>query len=478
MSTPPPADTPKLTPSAHHQPEQPALAHRRFPLRRSRWIELAGIAGLLALTVPDVNGRFSPSAAQEQQSDAAGRVLPVETVTVSAVNSYEVSRTYTGEVAALQASELGFERSGQLVEVLVGEGDSVQPGAALARLDTRNLQVQRQQLVAERARANAQLQELQAGARSEDIAAAKAAVRDAEQQLSLQEVQRNRRESLYDQGAISREELDEFSFTEGALQARLDQARSRLAELQNGTRPEQVAAQIALVQQLDARIAEADVNIAKSTMRAPFAGVVASQQADEGMVVGAGQSVLRLLESATPEVRVGMPVDAARQLSVGDEKAISLGGQDYDARVTAVLPEVDLQTRTQTVVLAVEAAAASRASAGQTVRVDFSESIGAEGMWLPTSALTEGIRGLWTCYVLVPSDKGGYVVEPQSVEIVHQEADRVLVRGTLQPQDVVVADGAHRLVPGQAVEPVEPISQSFTTAPSREPAPFTAPAGE
>ncbi|MEO0539812.1 MAG: efflux RND transporter periplasmic adaptor subunit [Cyanobacteria bacterium P01_A01_bin.105] len=423
-----------------------------------------GVVGLWGLVAPNLGGQLTSTAAQTEET--GGRVLPVETLAVTPISSYTVSRNYTGEIAALQASELGFERSGQLVAILVDEGDTVASGAPLARLDIRNLQVQRQQLVAERARANAQLQELQAGARSEDIAAAEAAVRDVEQQLSLQAVQRARRESLYAQGAISKEELDEVSFTEGTLQARLDQSRSRLAELQNGTRPEQVAAQIALVQQLDARIAEVDVNISKSTLRAPFSGTVASQQVDAGMVVGAGQSVLRLLESGIPEVRVGMPVDAARQLSVGDEKAIELGGQQYEARVTAVLPEVDLQTRTQTVILAVEAAAAARASAGQTVRVDFSESIAAEGMWLPTSALVQGLRGLWTCYVLVPADQGGYVVAPQSVEIIHQEADRVLVRGTLQPEDVVVADGAHRLVPGQAVDPVEAVSQGTAPQPS------------
>ncbi|MEL6250100.1 MAG: HlyD family efflux transporter periplasmic adaptor subunit, partial [Cyanobacteria bacterium J06627_15] len=348
-----------------------------------------GALGLLPIAVPVINSRLTSTAEAET---VAERVLPVETLTVTPVNSYEVARTYTGEIAALRASELGFERSGQLVEVVVEEGNTVRRGSPLARLDVRNLQTQRQQLSAEKARANAQLQELQTGARSEDIAAADAAVRDLEQQVQLQQIQRSRRESLYAQGAISKEELDEFSYQEGALAARLDQSRNQLRELQNGTRPEQIAAQIALVQQLDARIAEVDVNITKSTLVAPFDGVVASQQADEGTVVGAGQSVIRLLEKAIPEVRVGMPVDVASQLGIGDQKQVALGGQTYDATVSSILPEVDLQTRTQTIVLSLEPAALTRASAGQTVRVDFGESIPADGIWLPTSALTQGIR--------------------------------------------------------------------------------------
>ncbi|MEM7796789.1 MAG: HlyD family efflux transporter periplasmic adaptor subunit [Cyanobacteria bacterium P01_C01_bin.118] len=414
-----------------------------------------GAMGLLVIGAPKLQERVASSA----ESPVAERVLPVETLTVTPVDNYSVSRTYTGEIASLRASELGFERSGQLVEVLVSEGDLVEAGMPLARLDIRNLQTQRQQLLAERARANAQLMELEAGARSEDIAAAAAAVRDLEEQLRLQEVQRIRRESLYTQGAISREELDEFSFGEGSIQARLDQSRSQLEELQNGTRPEQIMAQQALVRQLDAGIADVDVTIAKSTMQAPFAGVIATKQVDEGTVVGSGQSVIRLLESATPEARVGMPIDAIEQLSIGDEKTVFLGERPYAATVSSILPEVDAQTRTQTAVLALESAAASQANSGQTVRVSLDETIPTEGIWLPTEALTQGIRGLWTCYVLVPdenSEAEQYTVQPQSVEILYQDSDRVLVRGTLQPDDMVVASGPHRLVPGQLVTPVQP----------------------
>ena len=415
-----------------------------------------GTMGLLMVGVPRVKERIASSA--ETPLAQSERVLPVETLTVTPVSSYSVSRSYTGEIASLRASELGFERSGQLVDVLVDEGAVVETGTPLARLDIRNLQTQRQQLLAEKARANAQLMELQAGARSEDIAAAAAAVRDLEEQLRLQEVQRSRRESLYTQGAISREELDEFSFGEGSLQARLDQSRSQLQELQNGTRPEQVMAQQALVQQLDATIADLDVTIAKSTLRAPFAGVVSTKQVDEGTVVGAGQSVIRLLESATPEARVGVPISAIDQLTIGDEKTVYLGERPYSATVSSILPEVDAQTRTQTVVLALESAAASQANSGQTVRLNLQESIPTEGMWLPTEALTQGIRGLWTSYVLVPAENSNeeyYTVQPQSVEILYQESDRVLVRGTLQPDARVVATGPHRLVPGQLVTPIQ-----------------------
>ena len=376
---------------------------------------------------------------------------------VEPVSNYDVARAYTGEIAALRASDLGFERTGQLVEVYVQEGDRVAAGAPVARLDTRNLQTQRQQLEAEKARAVAQLAELETGARVEDIAAAEATVRDIEQQLALQQAQRSRRAVLYNEGAISREELDEFSYGQGALQARLDQAQSNLEELQNGTRQEQLDAQQALVQQLDARIADVDVNISKSTLTASFDGIVSTRQVDEGTVVGVGQSVIRLVENAAPEARIGMPVDTAKQMQVGDRQTIQIGGETYAATVAAVLPEVDPGTRTQIVVLQLEQADLPHINPGQTARVELIETIPTEGVWIPTNALTQDIRGLWSCYVLTQlndSNPTVYDVQPQTVEILHQDANQALVRGTVQPGDRVVANGVHRLVPGQQVRPL------------------------
>lgn len=424
--------------------------------RQPRFVIGLGAVGLLLiLSAPMAKLRLAPAA--ELSEAGQSRVLPVEILTVEPVSGYEVARAYTGEIAAMRTSDLGFERGGQLVEVVVQEGDRVAAGTPVARLDISNLQAERQQLAAEKARALAQLSELRAGPRTEDIAAAEAAVRDLEQQLALQEIQRTRRESLYSQGAISQEELDEFAYGQGALQARLDQTRSHLQELRNGTRQEQLDAQRALVQQLDARIANVDVNIRKSTITAPFNGVVSTREIDEGTVVGTGQAVVRLVESAAPEARIGMPANTVNQLQVGSTQTLKLGSETYSATVAAILPEVDAATRTQVVIFRLEQAAVAHLSPGQTARVELMETIPADGVWLPTAALTQGIRGLWNCYVLTPAADGvtgTYEVQPQAVEIIHQEADRVLVRGTLQAGDRIVANGTHRLVPGQQVQPL------------------------
>lgn len=166
-------------------------------------------------------------------------ILPVTTLALQPSTFYDIQRTYAGEVQANRTSELGFELTGTLIEIAVDEGDWVQQGMPLARLDTRSLAAQRQQLLAQKAQAQAQLRELKTGPRTEEIGAARAAVEDLGQQRLLAEKQSKRRQGLYEKGAISREAFEERYFAAQALKKRQGQARKRLEELLAGTRVEQ-----------------------------------------------------------------------------------------------------------------------------------------------------------------------------------------------------------------------------------------------
>ena len=388
-------------------------------------------------------------------------ILPVEAIGVKLVNSYQVLRTYTGTVAASRLSELGFERSGQLINIIVNEGDRVDTGTSLAYLDTTNLKAQELELVAQRTQAVAQLKEMQAGPRAETIAAARAKVRDLDAQQELVRKKFDRRKELYAEGAISREQLDEAASNQFVLQARLEEAKSQLDELLAGTRPERIEAQKASIQEIDARIAKLKSELVKSILRAPFAGTISIRQVDEGTVVAAGQSILRLVEHGALEVRIGIPVPTASKLQLGSYQRLKIGQKTYQARVSSILPELDSSTRTLTVVLTLDKSAAREVSPGQVARLELAETISNSGYWLPTTALVRGRRGLWSCYVIgepaelesLPTDVNQpFRIERRDVEVLHTESDRVLVRGTLQPGDQVIVNGTHRLVPGKLVQ--------------------------
>lgn len=423
-------------------PSQSSRPQRRGWRLRPWWlVPLAAVP--LAVGVGLRQLSQSPEAATTAAS------LPVEVVSLTPVNAYTVERQYVGELVPQRRSALGFEQGGTVVEILVQEGDRISAGQPLARLDTRSLASQRQQLIAQRDQAVATLNELQNGPRQQSVAAAQAAVGDLEQQLALSVAQRDRRTDLYDRGAISREELDQQTFGTGALENRLAQAQSELDELLAGTRPEQIAAQTARIRQLDASIQAVDVDLSKSTITAPFAGRISQRLVDEGVVVSGGQPVVQLSEGSATEARIGIPADVADRLPLGSAQTVTVGEQPFSATVTALLPELESTSRTVTAVLTLNTA--EELTLGQTARLVLTNTQPTNGFWLPSTALVQGEQGLWSVYVAAGDRNSEATVTRQLVEVLHTEGEQVLVQGLVEEGDRIITSGTHRVVPGQTV---------------------------
>ena len=396
---------------------------------------------------------------QVNSTTASPNVLPVETAAVTPVDSYQESRFYTGTIVPRRASELGFEYPGNIIRIAVNEGDVVNAGAPLAYLDSRELEATQNELQARRSQAVAKLEEMQAGARSETIAAAKAKVRDLNEQLEFASLKSQRRKSLYAEGAISREQLDENTSNQQATKARLDEAQSQLDELLAGTRTEQIEAQRSSIEQIDASLAKTAVQLEKRVLKAPFSAIISRKLVDEGTIVNPNQPVIRLVESKTLEARIGVPASISNRLTVGSQQNLQIGQKTYEATVTSFLPEVDPDTRTVTAVLTLSESIAE-VSPGQVARLKLNTEVNTSGFWLPSTALIQGGRGLWYCYALGKPAKVGesddeiFYVSRRDVEVLYTEGDRVLVRGTINAGDRIILSGTHRIVVGQLVDPI------------------------
>ncbi len=366
---------------------------RRFAGALALMLTLASI-GAAGLWVTRSNATTVP---------AAEPMLRVQVQVAASSDTYEVDRSFVGRIEAARESELGFELAGLLEKVWVEEGDSVAFGERLARLDTERLSARRDELAAAREQALAQL-EL---ARSTDARVSEAA----------------------ELNAVSTQEWDE---ARQGLQTRA-----------------------AAVQQLEAQIRTIEVEIGKSTLRAPFAGVVSARRVDEGEVLSVGRPVVRLLEAGRLEARLGVAAAVATDIAVDEELPVIVRGQTVAGRVKAILPERESSTRTVTVLL--ELPDATTARSGDLAEIKLTRSVVANGFWLPTSALAESVRGLWSCYVAEPPRDGEsgdgvtHRVARRDVEVLHATTDRVYVRGTLSPGERVITDGVHRVVPGQPV---------------------------
>jgi len=174
-------------------------------------------------------------------------------------------------------------------------------------------------------------------------------------EVGLAGLQHRRRQRLLKQGVIAREAFDTADAGVKTWQARLDAAQRRLDELLAGTRRDQIQAQEALVAQFDTSLVAIEIDLDKSVLKAPFAGKVAKRLVDTGMVVNAGQSLVRLVEATQPEVHVGLPPHVAANVIPGSRQSVRIGQTTRQAQVARILPELDTATRTVLTVLTLSA---------------------------------------------------------------------------------------------------------------------------
>jgi len=388
--------------------------------------------------------RTAPVAA-DLQPVAAAEVLPVATLTAERVESYARQRHYTGLLREARRSQLSFQRGGELLELLVDEGQAVEVGQTLGRLDARHIRARRAQFEAQVGEAKAVLDELLAGPRQETIAAKRAELRAQESQSKVLASQLARRKALVQSASVSREEYETFLHDYQAAVARVDVVKRQLDEMLAGTRVEKVAAQRARLAQLDAQLTEVAYDLQDTTLVAPFAGRVSQRLVDEGTVIAAGTPVLEVIDDTHLEAWIGLPPSVALTLKIDEERELLVAGEPLQATVQSLAPDVQQSTRTRNVILRLQPSK-KPVFPGQVVRLAVTEEVAQAGYWLPTTALTRGTRGLWSVYVVEEN-----IIARHDVELLDTIGSESFVRGTLQSGDQIVASGTHRVVLGQRV---------------------------
>ena len=275
------------------------LSHQRI-IEKRRWWILLGAVVLGVMGVAAWRGLPFPGQ-REDSIDVA--VLP-EITTVTALGRLEPE----GEIIQLTAPTSAQESRVQ--ELLVTEGDVLEQGQVIAILDNRDLLQAALQKAEQQVKiAQSQLAQVQAGAQTGDLQAQRAEIArlEADQagNISTQratiarleaevqnaQIEAERYESLFQQGAISESERDAKQLTyttakrqlqeaqaaltqiESAGQEQIIQARARLDSLAE-VRPVDVATAEAEVQSAIATVAEAKANLDKTYVRAPLNGQV------------------------------------------------------------------------------------------------------------------------------------------------------------------------------------------------------------
>ena len=234
-------------------------------------------------------------------------------------------------------TDIATKLPGRLAEVLAAEGDFVQAGTALARMDVAALQAQRSEAVARHAQAQhgVATAHAQVALRESDLRATQAQVALRESELDAAQRRLARSTELARDGASSQQELDDDRARQRsalagltASKAQVDAARAAIQA--SRTQVTGAQAQVAAAQ---ASIERIDADLHDATLTAPRDGRVQFRIAQEGEVLGAGGRVLNLVDLSDVYMTFFLPETAAGRVAIGSEARIIL-----DAAPHIVIP--------------------------------------------------------------------------------------------------------------------------------------------
>jgi HlyD family secretion protein len=290
-----------------------------------------------------------------------GLALVLGLITAAACAPEEPSNTLrvSGHVEATEVQVSG-DVGGRLLELRVSEGDRVAAGDVIARLDTRDIELQIERVRADRAAADAQLRFIQAGPRPQDIRQAEAQVDAARADaaavaadLKAAEADLARFESLLAANAGSQKQRDD-------ARARVDIARERergardrvraaaevVSRLQAGATREEIEAARARVAAADAQIALLDKARTDATITSPAAGIVTQKLVDAGEVVAPRMPLVVVTDLDHAWANLFVPEPAMPRISLGQNAVVMTdAGNRIEGKVTYLSPQAEFTPR-------------------------------------------------------------------------------------------------------------------------------------
>jgi RND family efflux transporter MFP subunit len=337
--------------------------------------------------------------AEDVKQEAQGP--PPAPVRVASVVEEMVSDqvTLVGTTEAIARSTIAAEVSGSVIAFPVREGDFVKKGQVLARL------------------------------RSTDLV------------LRLKAAEATR-EKVRSNLVFAEKELDRYTRLKGTdsiAESKYDKALDDYKSLKNE------------LLRTEAEIELLKDDIQKKTVGAPFSGFIAEEHTQVGEWIDVGGPVVSLLDLGHIRITVDVPERYAIQLSQQSPVRVlvtSLSGDTFSGKISAVLPEGDMNARTFPVRIQL-ANPDLKIRGGMEARATFNLGTKKKALLVPKDAIvTAGTNRM--VFVVASS-----VAQPVPVQVIGYYDGNVAVEGPLQPGAPVVIRGNERLMPGQPVQIME-----------------------
>ncbi len=290
--------------------------------------------------------------ASTQKRSAAQRAgrgeIPVQ-VSPAVLKPLTYSLTTTGDIAPLQQVDLYPKVSGYLERINVHLGDSVKQGQVIAQIDRTDFLQKVKEAEARLAHAKAQLSEIEAGTRTEELRQAEEAVRQAQSRFDNAKLHRERIEALFKRQVISKKEADIAEMEYTVTEAQLAASQQHLKMLREGARQEVREASQAKMREMEAILGQERIRLDNTLITAPFHGEIIRKHVDPGALVSPSTPIVTLVHTETLKIVANVLERDIPLMKIGMKakiRAEAYPDKVFEGEVARLNTALELATRT------------------------------------------------------------------------------------------------------------------------------------
>lgn len=376
-------------------------------------------------------------------------------------------REFPGKTEATQIADLAFRISGPLIELPVKEGQRVQEGELIAKIDPRDFKTVVKQVSSSLENARAQLKAMQAGARKEEIGRLQADISAKEASVAEVKTRLDRYSKLYKDKVVAKQQVDTIQAEYDMKVQALESAKQAMSEGKAGARAEDVDAQQATIRGLEAQLQDAQNAVTDTELRAPFNGIVARKYVENHESVQAKQKIVSFQDPQRIEIIIDIPENElarAGERNASVSKVIgsiiqvtavfpSYPNKEFPVELKAFETEADPKTQTFKATFVMDQPADSPIVPGMNAVIRAKRTVEAGAVitefHIPVQAVFSDAAGNPNVWIVDPATQQ---VQRRQIVVNEMAGDRIRVTDGLAAGDVIVLSAVKSLLEGMKVK--------------------------
>ncbi|WP_411680891.1 HlyD family secretion protein [Clostridium thailandense] len=263
----------------------------------------------------------------------------------------------SGKIQADNSANVSSKINAKVIQLKVDIGSKVNAGDTIIYLDTKDLEAQLKQAEASVGTAEANLDKIKAGSRSEQIASSQALVEGAKTAYEVAQKNYDRQKQLLQGGNTAQVNLEQAEQALASTKAQYDSAAESLAMLQNGSTQTDINAVAATVKQAEAAVEIAKTSISYANITAPISGTVTAKNINEGEMSGIGQPLVTIVGGNELHIDSYAPEDILPKLEVGQKvkiKIVEFPEKAFEGEISTINAQIDSRNKSALVKIALK----------------------------------------------------------------------------------------------------------------------------